>query len=94
MTTLTPKFQQTGIGAVNQSIDIKLLERMSTIDFGVVGDGATDDTAAMQIAIDASVAAGKILFIPAGTYKITSTLTLPQHARLIGENTNMSTTFF
>lgn len=92
MPTLTPKFQQTGIGAVNQSIDIKLLERMSTIDFGVVGDGATDDTAAMQIAIDASVVAGKILFIPAGTYKITSTLTLPQYARLEGENTNMSTT--
>ena len=47
--------------------------------YGAVGDGATDDTAAVQAAITAIAAstAGGTLFFPRGTYKITSTLTVP-----------------
>ena len=37
-------------------------------DFGAVGDGVTDDTAAIQAAIDASV--NKTLYFPAGDYVI------------------------
>lgn len=39
-------------------------------DFGAVGDGVTDDTAAIQAAINAS----DYIFIPEGTYKVTSTI--------------------
>lgn len=38
--------------------------------YGVVGDGVTDDTAALQSALNV----GGPLYMPAGTYKITSTL--------------------
>jgi hypothetical protein len=48
---------------------------INVLDFGAVGDGTTDDTVALQAAIDA-VADGGILTIPSGTYKTTSTLTL------------------
>jgi polygalacturonase len=45
-------------------------------DYGAVGDGTTDDTTAMQAAITAVATTGQGLYVPAGTYKITSALTL------------------
>jgi hypothetical protein len=74
MTTLIPKFQQTGTGAVNRPINQKLSEIVSVKDFGATGDGTTDDTAAIQACINATTL-GTIYF-PQGTYKITSSLTL------------------
>lgn len=50
--------------------------RFDVKDFGAIGDGSTDDTAAITAAIDAARAAGGgIVWFPAGTY-ITSTQTL------------------
>jgi hypothetical protein len=47
---------------------------VSVKDFGAVGDGVTDDTAAIQAAIDAN--SGKTIYFPPATYKITSTITI------------------
>ena len=45
--------------------------------YEAVGDGSTDDTTAIQDAIDAAeLAGGGIVFFPTGNYKITSALTL------------------
>jgi hypothetical protein len=49
--------------------------------FGAVGDGVTDDTAAIQRAIDARL--GPVYF-PAGTYLFSSTLTLYTSSALLG----------
>lgn len=46
-------------------------------DFGAVGDGITDDTAAIQAAFNATSANGGSVFFPPGKYKTTGTLTLP-----------------
>lgn len=45
--------------------------RASVKDYGAVGDGVTDDTAAIQAALDA----GGDVYFPAGRYKVTSQLT-------------------
>ncbi len=54
-------------------------------DYGATGDGSTDDTAAIQSAIDAvpsrTNTGGGILFFPPGDYKTTSTLTITGNAR-------------
>jgi hypothetical protein len=75
MTTLIPKYDQGSTGAVNRPIDQKLGEWISVKDFGATGNGTTDDTVAIQNAINAAQAKnGGIVLIPWGTYNISSTL--------------------
>lgn len=50
-------------------------------NFGAVGDGVADDTAAIQAAIDASYG----VYVPAGVYKCTKTIALRNGSRLVGE---------
>lgn len=57
-------FKQAGSGAVATNVQAKLSESVSVKDFGAVGDGVTDDTAAFVAAQNASM----FIFIPAGTY--------------------------
>jgi len=59
-------FQQAGTGAVVRTAQDKMREWVSVKDFGAVGDGVADDTAAIQAATSAS----KSVFFPPGTYKI------------------------
>jgi len=70
-------FTPTGTGAVARTVQAKLRETVSAKDFGAVGDGVADDTAAIQAAIDAAAAAGPVLHVPAGTYRLTSPVEVP-----------------
>src|SRR6266498_2352783 len=49
---------------------------------GAVGDGSHDDTAAIQTAINTAVTTNWPVFIPAGTYKLTSRITIASGAVL------------
>lgn len=50
-------------------------------DFGAVGDGTTDDTTAVQNALNS----GGGIYFPKGTYRITSTLTNSNAYKIIGD---------
>ena len=65
-------YTQGGTGSQQRTVENKLQETVSVKDFGAVGDGVTDDTAAIQAALAA--AAGSTVYVPAGTYVVTSTL--------------------
>ncbi|KAI1325739.1 glycoside hydrolase family 55 protein [Xylariaceae sp. FL0255] len=49
---------------------------------GAKGDGVTDDTAALQMALNS----GKPVYLDYGLYKVTSTLKVPAGAKIIGES--------
>lgn len=63
-------------GAVTSGYTVadKLSQTVSVKDFGAVGDGVTDDTAAINLFL-AVCATGQGGYIPSGTYKFTSALT-------------------
>lgn len=59
---------------------------LSTRTLGAKGDGITDDTAALQKAINVASLSGQILFFDAGTYRITKTLHVPRSSKMVGES--------
>jgi hypothetical protein len=81
-----------GAGAVATTVQGKLRESVSVKDFGAVGDGVTDDTAAIQAAINYCTNLGnrkQTLYFPAPnagqSYKITSTLLISGRLTIIGD---------
>lgn len=67
---------------------------VSVSDFGVIGDGVTDDTVAIQAAINAANANRKVCYFPIGTYKITNTIVIPfgnNHIEFEGPTESIST---
>lgn len=78
-------FIQAGTGAVARTAQAKLRESVSVKDFGAVGDGVTDDTAAIQDAINSLTASGGTVFFPKGTYKTDGGITLVSNLTLQGE---------
>jgi hypothetical protein len=70
---------------------------LNVLDFGATGDGATDDTQAIQTALDASMrivpvspdpvlalSSGKIVHLPPGDYRITAPLVISNGMELRG----------
>ncbi len=83
-------FVQAGTGAVERTAQGKMRETVSVKDFGAVGDGVADDTSAIQTGVNACVVAGQVLFMPAGTYKVTDTINIPSFTQIVGEHKNMN----
>ena len=83
-------------GDVSRTVQKRLDDYVSVKDFGAVGDDSTADVVAIQRAIDElyrdtdttvsnDARARRVLFFPAGTYKINASLTIPPYAHLAGE---------
>ena len=57
---------------------------LSLLDFGAGGKGETDDTAALKNCISAARQQGKIVWVPAGDYKLTGDIILPSSVTIQG----------
>lgn len=65
-------YTQGGTGAVATTVQAKLRQTVSVFDFGAVGDGTTNDTAA----VSAAIATGFGVYVPMGyTFAITGNVT-------------------
>lgn len=82
---------------VTRSIQKVLDEYVSVRDFGAIGDGITDDTAAINRCIQqiykntlngVQVNVQRAIKFPAGTYKVTSSILIPPNALLYGDGKN------
>lgn len=78
---------------IERTIRERLDERVSVLSFGVIGDGSTDNTAALQRAIDqlflnpATVNTPDtrvVLEVPAGTYILSGPVYIPSYCNIIG----------
>ena len=85
---------------VVRTVQAKLDDFANVRDFGATGDGSTDDTEAINRAlnqlycVDASnTQSRRTLYFPAGTYRIIESIVIPTYAKLVGEGADCTTIF-
>lgn len=69
-------FLQAGTGAALRTVQAKLRDEVSVKDFGAVGDGVTNDTTAVQAALDYATQNNLKLTFPKGIYLVSTGLTI------------------
>lgn len=79
-------YNPAGTGATARTVESKLRDVVSVKDFGAVGNNSTDDTVAIQNAINSGA---KVIWFPAGNY-IFTTLTIPLRVTLEGEGADVT----
>jgi hypothetical protein len=80
-------YQPAGTGAVATTVQAKLRQVVSINDFGAVGNGTTNDSSAIQAAIDSLGAAGGTVTIPNGMKCLLDTgLNIKPNVTLQGPN--------
>jgi hypothetical protein len=75
-TPTTPQSSPSHSTLHNFHVDVKM--------FGAMGDNSTDDSSAIQAALDAAATTGGTVYVPAGTYIIGTTLTIKDNVTLEG----------
>lgn len=96
-TLSTQTYRATG-STFARTLAAQAADTFNVKNYGAVGDGSTNDGAAIQTAYTAAVAANSVLFFPCGTYKIqqalTATLANLGHFNLVGGGSNCTELFF
>ncbi len=95
-TTYVPTTGASSISPVSRTLQDRLDDYVSVRAFGAVGDGVTDDTAAINRALSETYVANTntpenrtTLYFPAGVYIISNdVLRIPSYANIIGDGTD------
>jgi hypothetical protein len=82
----SPVARSSLVPVVQNNVTVKatlgqLQEVASVTDYGAVGNGVTDDSAAIQLAVNANDA----VYFPAGTYRVNSPITLKSNNMVFGD---------
>lgn len=72
----------------SEKVGKKWMPFVNVKDYGAVGDGVADDTAAFNAALSSFV--GVTVFVPIGIYKIAGQITVPRYAKLIGDRIGLT----
>jgi hypothetical protein len=82
--TMTGPINYTASGGnTPRSAQDRAAEVVNVKDFGAIGDGVTDDTAAIQAA--AATLNGDVLYFPVGTYAVSQSTLIPSNTIVRGE---------
>jgi hypothetical protein len=65
-----------------RSLEDRFGDVVNVLDYGAKGDGVTDDTNAIQAALNSG---NKMIYVPAGSYKLSSNLSVPQGVSIKGD---------
>src|SRR5215467_3607723 len=68
--------------------DVQNADPDLSLKWYATGDGTTDDTTAVQPAVNAAIAAGRRLIVPGGTFLISSTVTVNGALTMLGSGDN------
>lgn len=84
-------YTQGGTNSVARTVQGRLRDVVSAKDFGAVGDGVTDDTAAFNAAVSyVGGLGGGTVFVPGGTYKVSFVNVLHEYVTIEGQGVNAS----
>lgn len=81
----------TALGGVERSAQAKLGDIVSVMDYGAVGDGVTDDSAAIQAAHDALPAGGCIYFPGTHFWRVETPIQLSKGVTVMGSGFSQTT---
>ncbi|HEX2525789.1 MAG TPA: glycosyl hydrolase family 28-related protein [Geminicoccus sp.] len=80
-------FRSNRAGAVPRTLAAKLQEHVSVRDFGAVGDGVADDSAAFQAAVDSAL----FVYVPHGRYRLASRIKVKPNRTITGAGRECTT---
>jgi hypothetical protein len=69
-----------------QSPAIVIGNSVNAREFGAAGDGKSDDTAALQAALEKAAKSSPVCFLPPGLYRVNGSLTVPPGVTLCGSS--------
>jgi hypothetical protein len=78
-------YNEGDVGAVTYTVEQRLQQFVTVKDFGAIGNGIADDTAAIQAAIDA-VDIGGTVYLFGGVFKTTQEILITKTISIVGED--------